>query len=497
LLRIKQRGKQLIVLKYKNKKSITQMQITDYIYWVKKQIFVMSIPKDYRTAMKLLNSVSRSSKEKRGRKKDITKLFYKIDHFIKKGDLTPIKPQSLRRFRDVAVVPESEISYEGISRVEKLMLKALPGFTGFFEHIIYCNGLSFFDDVQEKLELEGLSFRNRFLHDIVIFELSRIHIGIDNYTSYMNVIRYFQADYLKTVLHDPTYFPDVAIVSHALRVLPLEVLKQFFFKLLEETYEFKIAKNRILIWDGQFVHSNSNDKYNKEKGSYTDPDAGFCRHQGKIYGVGYKVSTIYAYCGRRSIPLYCELFPGNTDEYTVFKETFKHFFQLGFEMPLIILADAGPYSIEILEWLFNMGIIPLINSKKSIKNHHIKQLTDNFYVNMDFIPSDWTKDELILMMNIRSEIERQFSHIIVVYHARRANVRGLEMVSKHRYLILILDLLKINTAYKIGRPDLIGKTRTFTMTKGVDFYSVFPEIAKKDGFQILLPDYSRVPTYLR
>jgi len=487
----------VIVLKYKNKDSIAQMQITDYLFKIEKHIFVMSIQKEYRTAMKLINSVPRKPKQKRGRKRDITKLFYKIDHFIKKGDLSPIKPQYLRRFRDVAVVPESEISYKGISQVEKLMLKALPGFTGFFEHIIYCNRFSFFDDIQEELELEGLSFRDRFLHDIIIFELSRIHIGIDNYTSYMNAIRYFQANYLKTVLHDPTYFPDVAIVSHALRALPLEGLKRFFFELLEETYEFKIAKNRILIWDGQFVHSNSSDNYNKEKGSYNDPDAGFCRHQGKIYGVGYKVSTIYAYCGGRSIPLYCELFPGNTDEYKVFKETFTHFFQLGFEMPLVILADAGPYSVEILEWLFEMGIIPLINSKKSIKNQNVKKLTDNFYVNMDFIPSNWTKEDLILMMNIRSEIERQFSHIIVVYHARRANVRGSEMVSKHRYLILILDLLKINTAYKIGRPDLIGRARTFTMTKGVDFYSVFPEIAKNDGFQILLPEYSRGPTNLR
>ncbi|MHA1763161.1 MAG: hypothetical protein ACTSYC_05300, partial [Promethearchaeota archaeon] len=65
------------------------------------------------------------------------------------------------------------------------------------------------------------------------------------------------------------------------------------------------------------------------------------------------------------------------------------------------------------------------------------------------------------------------------------------------YLILILDLLKILTAYKVGKPDLIGKTRIFTVTKGVDFYWVFPEVAVKDGFQILLPDYMREPTNLR
>jgi len=473
------------------------MQITDYVFKIETRVFMMSVAKDYRIAMKLLNSVPSSKKKKRGRKKDITNLFYKIDYFIKKGELTTISPRYLRRFRDVTVLPESEISYEGISRVEKLTLKALPGFTGFFEYIIMCNNLVFFDNLQEELETKGISFKNRFLHDIIIFELSRIHIGIDNYTSYANAIRYFQADYLKTVLHDPNYFPDVSIVSHALRSVPLDALKRFFFELLEETYDFRIAKNRILIWDGQFVHSNSSDQFNKEKGTYNDPDAGFCKHNSKIYGVGYKVSTIYAYCGNRSVPIYCELFPGNTDEYTVFKETFKHFFTLGHEKPVIILADAGPYSLEILQWLFEMGIIPLINSRKSVKNQNIVKLTDYFHVNMDFIPSTWTKEDLILMMNIRSEIERQFSHITVVYHARRANVSGLEMVSKHRYLILILDLLKINTAYKLGRPDLIGKTRIFNMTKGVYFYRTFPEIAQKEGFQIHLPDYSRYPTFLR
>jgi hypothetical protein len=71
------------------------------------------------------------------------------------------------------------------------------------------------------------------------------------------------------------------------------------------------------------------------------------------------------------------------------------------------------------------------------------------------------------------------------------------MVSKHRYLILILNLLKINTAYKLGRPAMIGKIRIFTMTKGVIFYSVFPEVAKEDGFRILFLDDPRTPTFLQ
>lgn len=487
----------MFVLKYTRKPSVNVLQLTDFTSQPVRLEFDMSIKAEYRKAMKLINTVPRRRPRKRGRKKDITKLFYKIDHFIKKGELTSINPNYLRRFRSIPILSLSEIDYEGVSEYEKLMLKALPGFTGFFDEVILCNNFTYFDEVQTQLEQEGVSFRNRFLHDVILYELARIQIGIDTYTGFANAVRYFQPLFPNGILYDPEYIPDVDYVSYVLRELPLDALKEYYFMLLDEIYEYKIAKNRILIWDGQFVHSNCSDHFNKEKGSYNDPDAGFCRHQNKIYGVGYKVSTIYAYCGDRTIPLYCELFAGDTDEYSVLRETFDHFFSLGYEMPLVILTDAGPYSLENLHWFFEKGIIPLINSKQSITNHNIMKLNDSYYLNMDFIPEEWTREELISLMNLRTEIERQFSHNTVVYHARRANVRGWEMVSKHRYLILILDLLKILAAYKLGRPDLIGKARIFSMSKGVNFYRLFPHLAREAGFNIFFPDASVLSTLFR
>lgn len=487
----------MFVLKYTRKPSVNVFQLTDFTSQPVRLEFDMKKPAEYRKAMNQINTVPRRRPKKRGRKKDITKLFYKIDHFIKKGNLSSISPSYLRRFRSIPVLPLSDINHEGITEYEKLMLKALPGFTGFFDEVILCNNFVYFDDLQLQLEQEGLSFRNRFLHDVILYELARIQIGIDTYTGFANAVRYFQPLFPNGILHDPEYFPDVDFVSYVLRELPLEALQEYFFMLLDEIYEYKIAKSRILIWDGQFVHSNCSDHFNREKGSYNDPDAGFCRHQSKIYGVGYKVSTIYAYCGDRTIPVYCELFPGNQDEYSVFRETFEHFFSMGYEMPLVVLADAGPYSIENLLFLFERGIIPLINSTKAITNHNVMKLNDSYYLNMDFVPEEWTREELISLMNLRTEIERQFSHNIVVYHARRANVRGWEMVSKHRYLILILDLLKILAAYKLGRPDLIGKARIFSTSKGVNFYRFFPHLAQEAGFNIFFPHSSVKPTIFR
>jgi len=362
------------------------MQITDYIYGLQTLVFEANNTKDYLKAWKLLSSVPRKRPRQRGRKKNPFKHFYTIDYFIYKGNLTSIAPRYLLSFRNVPILPESEINYKGISNVEKLMVRSLVGFTGFLEHLFLCNDLSYFDTLQLDLEKKGISFRNRFLYDILLYELARIHIGIDNYTSYKNAITIFQPFFLKSILHDPAYFPNVQIVSYALRALPLDALQRYFFTLVEEAYERGIAINRILIWDGQFVHANSSDNPPKGKG-YSDPDAGFCKHDKRIYGVGYKVSTIYASCGKRMIPVYCELFPGNQAEYSVFRETFTHYCALGYELPLVIMADSGPYCLELLQWLFELGIIPLINARKNLKNHHIMKVSKYYYVNRDFILS--------------------------------------------------------------------------------------------------------------
>ncbi|MHA1489044.1 MAG: zinc ribbon domain-containing protein, partial [Promethearchaeota archaeon] len=60
------------------KKSIYQMQIIDYLFGLKKSVFIASIPNQRLKALKLLASVPRKKKRKRGRKKDILKSFYKI-----------------------------------------------------------------------------------------------------------------------------------------------------------------------------------------------------------------------------------------------------------------------------------------------------------------------------------------------------------------------------------------------------------------------------------
>ena len=45
------------------------------------------------------------------------------------------------------------------------------------------------------------------------------------------------------------------------------------------------------------------------------------------------------------------------------------------------------------------------------------------------------------------------------------NLRGLDEVIIHRHLIIILDLLKILTSFKVGRPDLFQSYSSYSQLK--------------------------------
>nr|MDO8087957.1 hypothetical protein [Candidatus Sigynarchaeum springense] len=153
----------------------------------------------------------------------------------------------------------------------------------------------------------------------------------------------------------------------------------------------------------------------------------------------------------------------------------------------VLLADAGPYSIENLQLIWSKNVVPLINSRKNIVKQNVHKLGEHLYINKDFVPLHWTDDDINLLYALRSAIERAFSHNIQVYKARRTNVIGKDAMTKERYLILILDVLKAKTAFHIGRPDLIGKARSFELNKKTTLGGM-PRVAKDAGYAILAPN---------
>jgi hypothetical protein len=197
------------------------------------------------------------------------------------------------------------------------------------------------------------------------------------------------------------------------------------------------------------------------------------------------VSTLYLYCGNLIVPVYCKLFPANVNDKTIFYETMTQYFQLDHPYPEVVLAESRGYSLKNLKYMAQKGIIPVINSTKNITKQNVVKIKRYIYLNLDFLPKSWTTDDFKKIYAIQTSIERCFPHNIQLHNAQRINTRGIEQATIHRYLILILDLLKILTSYKVGRPDLFQTYTAFSrMKEGVPPESI-QYMLQNQGYKLL------------
>ncbi|MHA1372125.1 MAG: hypothetical protein ACTSRA_20700 [Promethearchaeota archaeon] len=93
---------------------------------------------------------------------------------------------------------------------------------------------------------------------------------------------------------------------------------------------------------------------------------------------------------------------------------FRNFYyclSLGRPKPKIVIADADLYSISTLRCISKLGIIPLINSQKNISRQNVTKLGSHLYINLDFIPPNWTGADSRCLYSVRTSIEEHFHAI--------------------------------------------------------------------------------------
>ncbi len=388
----------MIIILYKRKASIYQTQLTDFIGKRSIEKLDMNIPRDYRLARKKFRWIPlQANRGKQGRqtKQDVSKFQKKITDFT---DWAPIlKGKYLYRFPSLKIPPYAEYCESVISKKEWAMHRYLKGFKGFFENLFELNDFSYFDDVQEELERQGVSFKSLFLSDIIAYELLRINLGFKNYRGIEKMERFMGRPPLFGITHDSAFFPTAADLSYVLSKIPAHAIFGFFQLLVKECVECGIIIPRILIWDGQFIRSNC--KNNKEEGkeTYNDPDAGYCRHIGQKKGVGYDPGILYAFCFNRWFPVYFKMFPGNRNDTVAYRETLDQFLTITDYQWMIAIADTGPYCEQNLLSTQFKGLIPLIRAKKNLKTHPIRELKKDYFFNMEYIPKGWA-DEFVLKL---------------------------------------------------------------------------------------------------
>jgi hypothetical protein len=473
----------MFIYRYKRKKSVIQYQIPDY--WGKKTrvIYDMAKPGQYQAAKRTMHPLK--SPKTRGRPPILQQKYYIAleQYFIpsRKGEKNP---NYLPRFR----IPNLRYEYFDLiplTAAEKVIYTEIPSFRGHFEDIFLFNPIfqAFCQEQGAKYAAKGLALPHS-VFDYFVYEMTRIHTGNDNYSGFLRNLTFFNPMALQHILEEPQFVPAVQDFSEFFHRLPLEFFYDAFYHILSEFMQLRLIPFRILIWDCQFIHTNGSDYKIPHTKVYTDRDAGIGRHQNKFLGLGYMASTLYLYCGGLVIPVFCMMFPANTSDKEIFLTTMQGYILRGLPLPYLILGDAGAYSIKNLRFLARLGVIGLINATKNITKQNIVDLRDDVHINRDFVPREWSDAEILKLYNLRTEIERRFSHNVQIYHVKEANVRGIDQVTKHRFVVLLLDLLKELAAIKLGRLDLLGHYTSFSSLRSGDSVQNYLSALKKEGFRL-------------
>ena len=473
----------MIIILYRIKPSIYQTQLTDYIGRKSVEKYDMNVPKDYRIARKKFCWIPIHptwGRRAKSTKNLLPKSQKRIQDFI---NWTPkLQDKYVYRFPRVRIPRFEEFGLGTISKMEWDMHRYLKKFNGFFENLFEFNDFSFFQDLQESLENQGVSFKNMFVEDVLAYEMLRINLGFKNYSGIERMGRFLSYPPLFSITHNPNFFPKAKDISYVMTRIPPEALFEFFQLLVKECVDCGIIVPRILIWDGQFIRSNCSNNKKKGHSTYTDPDAGYCRHNGIKKGVGYDPGILYAHCFNRWFPIYFKMFAANRNDILAFRETMEEFFTHTEYEWQVLIADSGPYSLQNMENIRSKGLLLIIRARKHLKTHPIKELKKGFFFNTDYIPKRWSDEYFLKIYSFRPMIEQGNSYNNTFYNAFRMNTRGMDAAIKLRSILYILELLKALTAYKLGRPGLVMKPSAFESSRHSNFKLMLPYEAQKSGY---------------
>lgn len=488
----------MIIIKYKKRAAIIQTQLDDFIGRRAIERYNSWVPKDYRAMRKRFKRwlpVRTYRRKPKNEKRSKLKGLKPLDGFLPtKQPLKLPRPHYLLRFRSIRRCTKEDHAAGLIPDYDWLMASAMPSFTGFFNHLFELNDFTMLDEIQAEQERKGVSFKDISIIDVIRFELLRLQLGFQDYTGLEKVFRFAGWNAMAFVQRDLTFFPSAEDISHVMTRIPPAKLYAFYQALVHEAIDLKIIIPRIILWDTQFLRSNSNNNKNKQTNAYSDPDAGYGRHHGKKLGVGYSISSLYAYCGswNRSFPVHFDAFPANKSDNPIFRETLSNYLARGVDECKVIVADTGAYSKRNLDFCMGRGIYPVIRAKKNLVTHPTVEVRKGYWFNTDYFPPGWTKDDIRYVYDKRPAIEAAQSANNTFYNAKRMNNRGIDNAIRGRTMIYILDLLRALAAVKLGRPDLISTLGAFSTYRDVFPPEIWADKARESGYDLLLPSMLEV-----
>ena len=393
----------------------------------------------------------------------IKEIMKNSDETSYKSDNIPVLPklkrQRLPRFHSF---PFLEKNQHCKSMTNWAWCARSPGFETAAQlcHIFYLNSFDFFDDPQYMEQIGWSTQRNCLPSDIIRIELFKMLQGFDTITSFFGILQ---------MSHEPLNFigvnminqlPDAKHYSSRLKQIGIQRVKDYFQYLVSESRKLGLIKDIVHTWDGQFYETWIK-KQKPRKENLEQFFGGIYNHGGKNVGIGVYMSPIMDWNGLAELPLILEAVPANENENKAVKRLInKAYDKQKIPRPRFFLADRGPSGRPVQYSLIKKGITPIIPLTSNVK-YDVRITKDKKHRFYKTCLSAYSDVELERIYNIRTRHEEGFSLYDIVFRMKRLHYAGKEMTELIMYMACCLSHLIAQTAYKIGRPDLMWSPAKF------------------------------------
>jgi hypothetical protein len=405
-------------------------------------------------------------------------------------DFIPSKePEKFRmphHFRISTVEKETFVG-DLITGMEYKCYTTFKSYRGNFNFLATLNDFSTFDKYQLDNPAVQRACGEYSLADLVKLRLFMFKLGFKNYEQFYRAKSYMPILPLELNLETIDTLrdmPHVSTLKHALNVAGSKPVLKFFDQLLKESAKYKLVDFKILMVDGTFFHANCNNNVNKDTGRYNDPEAGYRRHSGKKFGVGYLADCVSSHQGSYVLPVHFRMYPGQVNEAGTFANTYNNIPAWIKSQCRLLLGDKGKYSLTNCRLVYADDIAPIIDAPPNIVKHNIVDTPKGHRFNVDFIPEGWIPD-LDRIYALRGLHEASFSQDSLVYPGKRLNGYMLDIATQHFAILACLDHLTALTAYKSGRPDLAWSSTAFCDARSQATGSFWRKETKASGFSLL------------
>nr|MDO8111637.1 transposase [Candidatus Sigynarchaeota archaeon] len=385
------------------------------------------------------------------------------------------RPIIVPRFRHVRVVDKDEFCAD-ITNLGWLALRHYHDSPACLFYIFYLNDFTILDDETLLKSPQWREIGAYLPSDIVKYELARLMLGFTTFVDYLRMTELYSSFEDQLAIAMARHPPKADRLAKALRLIGVTRVRQMHEALKAECRALGLIKDKVWLWDGQFFEVWMKRERKKDSRNKTELFGGWYNHGGKKRGFGIVQSTIVDWSGFVPIPLTIRVYPANTNENIMFRDTFAACVKENQQAALFLDTDKGPSSYESINQVHAAGIIPVMalgdnRTKDVIKTQGKKYKFDA----PSTVGIDKHALEIVYMM--RTRIEEMFAAIKVVFKQARLHGTGRDFLEIEVVLVNIAIMLVALTAFKIGRPELAWRPTAFNNLR-MDPEDVFPDHVK-------------------